>query len=164
MSIKQQSNAGIYELMVKKQLLQQQLRAVDSRCGKLAAVVADKHKAKQQQLNSAAARKRPSCLEADSTNQRLDNAQQLQREQRSPGLQKPTLFTPGGSIDMMHRKNLLRQTQLELNKAARRQSRQPSKPAIHRPPPGAPPLFLSRYAMGDIPCSVSVDLTHRCSE
>jgi Parkin co-regulated protein len=144
------SRSGVYELQLKKKLLQQKLELCSSKCDKLSAVVAQKHKRREEQQRILSlANAQPS-------------AHDKHRKQTSPqqgALARPTLFKAGGGVDLVHKKQLLERKRAEIEKAkaaaaaqaaARKQPRASAVEAVHFPPP----RFTALYAMGDCPCSV----------
>jgi Parkin co-regulated protein len=144
------SRSGVYELQLKKKLLLQKLEQCSSKCDKMGAVVAQKHKRREEQQRILSL--------ANSQLPAHDKQRKVTRPE-SIALARPTLFKAGGGVDRIQKKQLLERKGAEIEKAkaaaaaqaaARKQPRRSAVEAVHLPPP----RFIALYAMGDCPCSV----------
>lgn len=177
------TDSGIYALQLRKKLLEQQLQLVQGRYDKVASIVERKHRrkagagpeqdekkhAKQHHSNKIPGQNGappiPKGGEAPLPRIPGGGWSPFDIRTRAAELQllpppedvvhTASTFKPHGTIHQLRMKSLLRDKHLELEKKAAQEA------ARKRPPPkpigqdnGPPPLFLSRYSMGEIPCSI----------
>lgn len=170
--------AGVYELQLRRKLLQQQLGVVDDRCQRVAKVVAKKHLAqlsRQEKLGQP-----PSPGRKDGADRRkvIANPGELPsirvvgggggggtREQDIGGhstkrlqqdLLKAVPFRKGGSIDHTRKKQILQDKQREIERqTALEKKMRPARKglSVRDEVAAAPSAFPDRYLRGEVPCS-----------
>lgn len=175
--------AGVYELQLRRKLLQQQLGVVDERCQRVAKAVAKKHLARLSRQdktgqpaipNKGGVDRRPKVITnpgglpsmavggghepAGRRPMMVDSTPIRGRGslQQKQDLLMAAPFKKGGTIDHTRKKQMLQNKQREMERQAALEKRmRPGKKGlgVRDEVAAAPSTFPDRYLRGEVPCS-----------